>query len=673
MEFEFEYLVEDGQILLEDKELERLCEETGLDEDEVLALVSEGIGIDWQPGQAAGSTNLPNPDFKESEEKFAKNGKKIGKIFTKAKGAVVSGAKKAGGAIASGAKKAGGVIASHPKISAGVGAAAALGTVGAIAGAHALKKRKAKKQEEAMHAEDVMIEYLIENEELSISVEDMEFLMEACDYELSEEEILTNILFEAEKKDPEPMTGIGIDKHYEAVEKANKLGNRIVGSLKKGAKKVGGAAGKAARAVKKHPKASIAAGVAIGTGATLAGVHALKKRKAKKAEEEAMHAEDVMIEVLLGENGNISISRDDMDFLMEASNYELSQEEILVRIAESEELSEAGFTEGIKKAAGKVGDFYSKDFKAGAGEAKKKKFFKNMANSDSPMAADDKNKQALLDKAKEHGSQALKHNLKGAGKAVGTAAVIAGLTTAGLAGVKARKKRKAKKQEEQAMKAEDVMIQYVIAENAIYLTEDDLDFLLEATDFELTEQHIINAILEAEEVKLEIPGDGVKVVTSEKELAKIREKQAVDIEDGPDAEDDNEGVRTNGGEVKVQESVEYDEFAETWEGDHIIMEAVLDDMGIELTESEMLDMIDQHLLSERSIVKLDKQAKLTHAQKKALMVIAREQNDPIYKKLDKLYKQRRVLLNQLEEKYGSRAMSRVRSAKSKAKKVKDEE
>ena len=673
MEFEFEYLVEDGQILLEDKELERLCEETGLDEDEVLNLVSEGIGIDWQPGQAAGSTNLPKPDFKDSEEKFAKNGKKIGKIFTKAKGAVTSGAKKAGDAIVSGAKKAGGAIAKHPKISTGVGAAAVLGTVGAVAGAKALKKRKQRKQEEeAMHAEDVMIEYLIENEELSISVEDMEFLMEASDFELSEEEILTNILEEA-KKDPEPVTGIGIDKYYDSVEKANTLGNRVVTKLKKGAKKAGGAVGKAAKVIKDHPKTSIAAGVAIGTGATIAGVRALKKRKQRKQEEEAMHAEDVMIEVLLGENGNISISREDMEFLVEASNFELSQEEILVRIAESEELSEAGFTEGIKKAAGKVGDFYSKDFKAAAGENKQKKFFKNVANSDSPMAADEKNKQALLDKAKEHGGKALKHGLKGAGKAVGTAAVIAGLTAGGIAGVRALKKRKAKKQEEQAMKAEDVMIQYVITENAIYLTEDDLDFLLEATDFELTEEHIIKAILEAEEVKLEIPGDGVKVVTSEKELAKIREKQAEDIEDGPDADDDNEGVRTNGGEIKVQESVEYDEFAETWEGDHIIMEAVLEDMGIELTESEMLDMIDQHLLSERSIVKLDKQAKLTHAQKKALMVIAREQNDPIYKKLDKLYKQRRVLLNQLEEKYGSRAMSRVRSAKSKAKKVKDED
>ena len=74
----------------------------------------------------------------------------------------------------------------------------------------------------------------------------------------------------------------------------------------------------------------------------------------------------------------------------------------------------------------------------------------------------------------------------------------------------------------------------------------------------------------------------------------------------------------------------------------------------------MQALIEANLLSERSIVRLDKAAKRTQAEKKALVVIAREQGDPLYKKLVKVYKQKNEILDKLDSKYGTRAIARVR-------------
>ena len=85
---------------------------------------------------------------------------------------------------------------------------------------------------------------------------------------------------------------------------------------------------------KAHPgktgaKLAVGALAAYGAGhAIKKGAQALKKRKAKKAEEEAMKAEDVMIDIFLSENGDIFVDDIDMDFLLEAYDYDLNQEDI---------------------------------------------------------------------------------------------------------------------------------------------------------------------------------------------------------------------------------------------------------------------------------------------------------------------------------------------------------
>jgi hypothetical protein len=99
---------------------------------------------------------------------------------------------------------------------------------------------------------------------------------------------------------------------------------------------------------------------------------------------------------------------------------------------------------------------------------------------------------------------------------------------------------------------------------------------------------------------------------------------------------------------------------ETLEGDQLIMEAILEDAGVELSESEAYDLISEQILSERSIVRLDKMAKRSLSEKKAVIVIAREKNDADYRKLVKVYKAKKMLIAKLVRKYGNQAKSRVR-------------
>ena len=128
--------------------------------------------------------------------------------------------------------------------------------------------------------------------------------------------------------------------------------------------------------------------------------------------------------------------------------------------------------------------------------------------------------------------------------------------------------------------------------------------------------------------------------------------------------DTNKGVAKpimNENEKQVQEEEAYLE--ESVEGNMLINEAILEDMDIELSEDELNMLIESELLSERSIVRLDKVAKRSLAEKKALIVIAKEKNDPLYRQLVKVYKHKREIIDKIDKKYGSQAIQRVRSNK----------
>ena len=103
---------------------------------------------------------------------------------------------------------------------------------------------------------------------------------------------------------------------------------------------------------------------------------------------------------------------------------------------------------------------------------------------------------------------------------------------------------------------------------------------------------------------------------------------------------------------------------ESLEGNILINEAILEEEGVQLTQEDFDILIESEMLSERSIVRLDKVAKRSLAEKKALIVIAKEKNDPLYRHLVKVYKRKREIIDKLDKKYGTQAISRVRKNRS---------
>lgn len=84
----------------------------------------------------------------------------------------------------------------------------------------------------------------------------------------------------------------------------------------------------------------------------------------------------------------------------------------------------------------------------------------------------------------------------------------------------------------------------------------------------------------------------------------------------------------------------------------------------ELTESAEVckDMVDNGIVMERSIVRLDKKAKISRAYKTAVFTIAREKKDPKFKKLLTVWKMERTLEAYLMKKYHAEAMKRAKLA-----------
>lgn len=72
--------------------------------------------------------------------------------------------------------------------------------------------------------------------------------------------------------------------------------------------------------------------------------------------------------------------------------------------------------------------------------------------------------------------------------------------------------------------------------------------------------------------------------------------------------------------------------------------------------------IDDQVLLEKSIVRLDKNAKLSRATKQAVYQIAAEKNDPKFKKLLTVWRLERHLKKYLFEKYGAQATARAKKA-----------
>jgi hypothetical protein len=100
-----------------------------------------------------------------------------------------------------------------------------------------------------------------------------------------------------------------------------------------------------------------------------------------------------------------------------------------------------------------------------------------------------------------------------------------------------------------------------------------------------------------------------------------------------------------------------------------IMEAVmrdgLDDEDISAfleNQTEVNAALNENILMEKTIVRLDKKAKLSKAHKMAIFTIAKEKKDPKYKKLVTVWKMERFLEAYLAKKYGNEALRRAKKA-----------
>lgn len=119
----------------------------------------------------------------------------------------------------------------------------------------------------------------------------------------------------------------------------------------------------------------------------------------------------------------------------------------------------------------------------------------------------------------------------------------------------------------------------------------------------------------------------------------------------------NTGVVDNSEEMISTEATNY------------IMEAFMQDeftsdeisMFLE-NKTEVDDAISNNILMEKTIVRLDKKAKLAKATKMAVFTIAKEKNDPKFKKLLTVWKMERYLEDYLYKKYGNEASRRAKKA-----------
>lgn len=84
------------------------------------------------------------------------------------------------------------------------------------------------------------------------------------------------------------------------------------------------------------------------------------------------------------------------------------------------------------------------------------------------------------------------------------------------------------------------------------------------------------------------------------------------------------------------------------------IDAFLND-GLETSAVEQ-----EGILTERSIVRLDKKAKLSQMQKVAVFTIAKEKNDPLMKKLVTVWRLERSLEEKLLRKYGNEGARRAK-------------
>lgn len=117
----------------------------------------------------------------------------------------------------------------------------------------------------------------------------------------------------------------------------------------------------------------------------------------------------------------------------------------------------------------------------------------------------------------------------------------------------------------------------------------------------------------------------------------------------------------------------YAEMEPTTESEDLIMTAsILESASTEeiqsfLESAEASEAVRENILLEKTIVRLDKKAQISQARKMSIFTIAKEKNDPAFKKLLTIWRIERSLESKLEKKYGNEATRRAKKTVQKRK------
>ena len=94
----------------------------------------------------------------------------------------------------------------------------------------------------------------------------------------------------------------------------------------------------------------------------------------------------------------------------------------------------------------------------------------------------------------------------------------------------------------------------------------------------------------------------------------------------------------------------------------LINSFLTEDEQVQLLEnhSEISELINSDIVTEKTVVRLDKNARINQVQKVAVFSIAKEKNDPIFKKLLTVWRIERNLEKKLFNKYGNEGLRRAK-------------
>ena len=169
----------------------------------------------------------------------------------------------------------------------------------------------------------------------------------------------------------------------------------------------------------------------------------------------------------------------------------------------------------------------------------------------------------------------------------------------------------------------------------------------------------LTSLVEDEEIENEDDID-FDIEDEEETEDEIEDEIEDDVEDEieDDIEDSDDEVVD---ELDDAEDAEVDAALDAIAPTILLQDELSDEEKVEFVESAEMDILEEEgLISERTIIKFDKNAKKAQLYEVAWMTIARSKKDKDMRKLDMLYKMERILKAKLRKRYHQLAIKKVK-------------